>query len=265
MKFLKSTTLAVSLAASCLMPMASNASINVSIASATLTQIWSATFDGLVFGQVIVDDGTFFGAVPNIGSPVFGVNRSITFTPTGGTAGGSITYDGTELDQLAVTFPDMTTSILDSATPAQVGTVGGSLNIQTIPHFDGGNDANFDAGGLLGAGSTTVIVDFSTFNDFVGGAPGVIKSCTSTVTTCSSLPALNLDGVRYTLQGTLTLAGGDALTLRVQTANASYYEVDLVTETISPLGKNVPIPAIFIYLSALTFGLLGFVRLRKQA
>ena len=267
MTLFKKTSAAVARAATCAMPMQASATTTVEIISAEITQLFSATFDGLVFGKSVSDDGSFFGVIPDIGSPTFGVNRAVNITNIGGTGGGVITFDGTQLDQLAITLPDLNLTIIDGpGETLSVNTAGASLSIDTVPEFDEGNDANFDIGGLLGTGSTTQVMDFSQFNDISGGAPGVVKSCTDTQgpDNCTLLPGLSLDGVRYTLEGTLTATGGDSLTLRVQTSNTSYYEVALVTGGIAVPGKNVPVPAPFIYLTLAALAAVG-VRLGRKA
>ena len=272
MTLLKKTTAAVALAAACTVPMQASATTTVEIVSAEITQLFSATFDGLVFGKSVADNDTFFGDVPDIANPVFGVNRTINITNTGGTGGGLITFDGTQLDELAITLPDLQLQIIDGPGPTiiTVETEGASLSTEDIPHFDGGGDANFDFGTSLDDElppnnvATFQTIDFSLFNNILGGDPGVVKSCTDSTGNCALLPSLSLDGVRYTLEGTLTATGGDSLTLRVQTSNTSYYEVALVTGGLAVPGKNVPVPAPFIYLTLAALAAVG-VRLSRKA
>jgi hypothetical protein len=63
------------------------------IESADISQLFSATFDGLVFFKAVSDDGSFFGNVPDVANPVWGVNRSIKVEPAnnGSEAYGTIT------------------------------------------------------------------------------------------------------------------------------------------------------------------------------
>jgi len=269
MRIFQQTTLALSIIASC--ALTTTASAHTEIADVKLVDLHSATFDGLVFGIGVVDDGSFFGSIPGGASPTFGVNRAVNVTHVPGFPGaGSLTFNGTQLDSLSVTLPDLVLTIIDGpTTTTQVQASGASLSMGNIPHFDGGADSNFDVGGPLSAASAQIEADFSTFNALAAGQPGVVKQCTDatgtvpptggSTGTCTLLPALNLDGVRYTLEGTPSTSGGDVLTLRVQTSNNSYYVLELTTAIA---GKNVPVPGLFIWLTALGLGLAG-LRLRK--
>ena len=81
MKFLnKTNNLAIALAG--VLSASANAATH-NIESVTITQLFSSTFDGLVFTKAVTDDGSFFGNVPDIANPTFGVNRSINITQTG--------------------------------------------------------------------------------------------------------------------------------------------------------------------------------------
>ena len=267
MKIFQKAALTAVVTASALISFASQAQQQTcDVTSATVTQLFSTTFDGLVFSKAVTDDGTFFGDVPDIANPIFGGNRSILFTetPGGNPGGGTITFDGTTLYNLAVTFADQRLDILDAAPPNNLVTTtsGGSLNIDNVANIDGGNDANFDVGGLLSAGSAVQTVDFSQFG--AAGVPGSpVVTCTDTTGNCTLIPGLNLDGVRYSLEGTPSGVCNDAYTLRVQTSNNSYYEVAISTAPIVN-SKNVPVPALFIYLTLACMGLVG-VKLSRRA
>ena len=266
MKLMKQAALTAVVTASALMSFTAQAQQQTcDVTGASVTQLFSSTFDGLVFSKAVTDDGTFFGDIPDIGNPIWGVNRAVLFTetPGGNPGGGTITFDGTVLHQLALTFADQTLSILDAAPPNNLETTtsGGSLSIENIPNVDAGDDANFDVGGLLSAGSAVQTVDFSQFNAV--GNPGPVVTCTDTTGNCNLLPGLNLDGVRYTLEGTPGGVCNDSYTLRVQTGNNSYYEVAINTAPIVNT-KNVPVPAMFIYLTLALMGLVG-VKLSRRA
>ncbi len=267
MKIFQKAALTAVVTASALISFASQAQqVTCDISSAAVTQLFSTTFDGLIFGKAVTDDFTFFGDVPDIANPIWGGNRSVLFSeiPGGNAGGGTITFDGTSLHNLAMTFSDQKLDILDAAPPNNLvaTTSGGSLNIDNVANIDGGNDANFDVGGLLSAGSAVQTVDFSGFGP--AGAPGSpVVTCTDTTGNCALLPGLNLDGVRYTLEGTPTAACTDSYTLRVQTSNNSYYEVDFTTAPIVNT-KNVPVPALFIYLTLACMGMVG-VKLSRRA
>jgi hypothetical protein len=240
------------------------------IDSVTITQLFSSTFDGLVMEVAVEDDGTFFGNVPNIDNPIFGTNRSIQIDQVEGSEGtGFIGFDGTELDYLNITLPDVNLTIITSATNTlYTETSGASISIYPKlilgqAGVDGGDDANFDIGGPLSENSTVQVVDFSPFNNLAAGEPGVVTSCVNVDNFCGVLPALSLDGFRYTLEGTPTADGGDTYTLRVQTANFSYYEVEFTTASISS-SKNVPAMGTF-GLIALFGGLIAVAaRLRRR-
>lgn len=260
MNFLKASVVSVAMAIS-----ASALAVDYVIESVEIKQLFSATFDGLVFQKSLTDDDTFFGAVPDIANPVFGANRAISVASVGDyDGGGTISLDGSQLNQLAVTLPDLTLTIITSSTGTLVTeTSGASLSINNVPNLDGGDDANFDFGGPLSAGAEEYALDFSAFNPL--GDPGVVNTCVNADNFCGLLPSLSLDGVRYTLEGSPTEAGGDVLTLRVQTGNGSYYEVEMITAVAASEGsKNVPAMGTF-GLVALFGGLVAVAaKLRRK-
>jgi hypothetical protein len=266
MKSIKSITAAIALTATASIAQAGTFEIE----SATVTQLFSSTFDGLVFSKSVTDDGSFFGIVPDINNPTFGVNRSILVESTGDSTGsGSITFDGTELGLLSVQLPDLKLTIITGA-DATTGetlflvteTAGAAIRLSDKNVTDGGDDANFDQGGPLSDNGLAELIDFSTFNNISAGAPGVVDTCVNASGYCGLLPSLNLDGVRWTLEGTPTTNGGDTFVLRGQTSNFSYYEITL--ETAAVVGKNVPAMGAF-GLVALFGGLVAVAaRLRRR-
>jgi hypothetical protein len=260
MKSIKSITAAIALTATASIAQAGTFAIE----SATVTQLFSSTFDGLVFSKAVTDDGSFFGNVPNVADAQFGVNRSILVTATGDFAGsGLISFDGTEMDILSVQLPDQTLTIITGPTETLVTeTAGAGIRLSDKNVTDGGDDANFDQGGPLSTNSLAELIDFSTFNDVGAGAPGVVDTCVNASGYCGLLPSLNLDGVRWTVEGTPTANGGDTFILRAQTSNKSYYEVMIVTAAVA--GKNVPAMGAF-GLVALFGGLVAVAaRLRRR-
>ena len=267
MKLIKKAAITAVMTASALASFATHAQQQTcDISSAVVTQLFSTTFDGIVFSKAVTDDGSFFGDIPDIANPIWGGNRSVQFSEISGgnPGGGAITFDGTALYQLAITFSDQRIDILDAAPPNNLVTTtsGGSLSITSPSNLDGGDDANFDRGGPLGTGNTDLTVDFTQFG--AAGAPGSpVVTCTDTTGNCLAIPGLNLDGVRYTLEGTPSGVCSDNYTLRVQTDNNSYYEVDITTSPIVN-SKNVPVPAIFIYLTLAFMGLAG-VKLSRRS
>ena len=260
MKSIKLITAAIALTATASIAQAGTYSIE----SATVNQLYSATFDGLILSKLVTDDGTYFGDIPDIDNPVFGTNRTIQITTNGDfTGSGSITFDGTEMDLLSAQLPDMTLTIITGATSTLVTeTAGAAIRLSDKNVIDGGDDANFDQGGPLSTNSLAELIDFSTFNDIGAGEQGVVDSCVNPAGFCGNLPSLNLDGVRWTLEGTPTANGGDTFILRAQTSNKSYYEITLVTAAVT--GKNVPAMGAF-GLVALFGGLIAVAaRLRRR-
>ena len=67
------------------------------------------------------------------------------------------------------------------------------------------------------------VPDFSTFLD-------VVDSCLGPA--CSLLGLLNIDGVRYRIEGAVNALGGDSFVLKVQTGNFSIYQVDFSTAAV---------------------------------
>ena len=226
------------------------------IESARMTQLYSQTFDGLVFSTQVTDDGSFFGAVPFVNNPLFGVNRGVDVVTLSGQGGGSLVFDGNSLTSLQIVLPQTLFSFIDGlTTTTDAITNGFTVIANSLPESDGGNDPNFDVGSTFGNQSQTfpVLADASAFN--LPGQPGVVTSCSSPSGNCALLPALSLDATRYTLAGTPTLAGGDDYIFRAQTSNGSYYEIEFTTAAV------VPLPASFWLLCS---GLIGLNILKRR-
>jgi|MDSY01.1.fsa_nt_gb hypothetical protein len=246
-----------------------------SIESVEVTQLFSSTFDGLIFQKAVdTASGTYFGGIPDISAPVYGVNRAIKFDKNSVyDGGGVISLSNEGLDYADITLPDYTLTIITGETTTLITeTSGAEIKINHASadlQADGGDDANFDVGGPLSALNVVETLDFSTFNNIsIGDTDGPVLNCVNSAGYCGLLPALSLDGVRYTIEGTPSEAGGDTLTLRVQTSNNSYYEIEMITGPIiqAQLGgaKNVPAMGTF-GLVALFGGLVAVAaKLRRK-
>jgi len=272
MKPLKTTIAAIISAASLTSTMAQSATFDID--SVTLDQLFSSTFDGLVYQESVGNDGSFFGVIPNIDDYVFGVNRTINVISQPG-GSGHITFDeNNNLTELSIGFPDLTMNILTVLNPyttLTVETSGVGLHIGTHPIEDSGHIANqLDVGGDITENSKLERLYVSPFNDInnVNPQSGAVDSCISTGTGsdyCPIIPGLSLNATRYTLEGTPTDAGGDTFILRAQTfSNNSYYEITFTTAVASS-NKNVPAMGAF-GLIALFAGLITIgARLRSRA
>ena len=231
------------------------------IESAEISQLFSATFDGLVFFKAVSDDGSFFGEVPDVANPSWGVNRSIQVSPAnnGSEAFGTITFDGSNLTDALIGLADTNMSIIDGPGPTIIQVEASKAQITLSgPQVDDGFTSDFDAGKPLSQGNTISVGAFSRFDG------GIVTSCVDQTGNCSLLGGLNLNPVRYTISGTPGV--GEQLTLKVQTDNTSYYEVVLTLGNEESDGKNVPAMGAF-GLTALFAGLLAVasrLRARKQ-
>ena len=223
-----------------------NAITVYSVNEVRFEQIWSPTFDGL--GQPVVDDGSFFGVIPNVENPIYGLNRQVDYVEVNTTTnngGGFIAYDGTTLLSLTLLLPDgiLKTFAQDNPQYTETYISGASIVGLDLPTTDGGNDHNFDVSG----NGIDPIAAFSEYND-------VAQSCVGPL--CAVLPFLHLDFVRYTLEGIPSTNGGDNYLLRGQVSNTSYLEISFTTAP-SP----VPLPAgITLFLS----GLVGFLGIKVR-
>jgi hypothetical protein len=209
--------------------------------------LYSATFDG-----GLIDDGSFFGTPANSARAI-----TITDVNTSAFAGsGTIDFDGTTLNQLNIVLPDMdldiqgTTTINarnNTPTPTIPPATDIFVNLTNVPTAD---TVSAHAG-FQDDGGANIIVDFATFNN-------IVESCTGPL--CGLVGVLSLDGERYQLDGTITPAGGDLLTLTVQTGNNSIYSIDLVTAS----STVVPVPAAVWLFGSGLLGLVGVARRKNQ-
>ncbi len=213
----------------------------VSIVSATLTDLYSATFDG-----ALTPDGSFFIGDPSLNP------RAISITPLGA-GSGTIDYDGTTLTQLDISLPDMDLDILNPGdgtnTHIEARNSKGAIftNLTNVPTMD--TVAAF--AGFQDDTTPAINVDFSTFNN-------IVDTCVGSL--CALIGILDIDGVRYQLDGSITPAGGDLLTLTVQTGNNSIYTIDLVTAS----STVVPVPAAVWLFGSGLLGLVGVARRKNQ-
>ena len=212
-----------------------------SINTAIIADLYSATFDGSSFpcGANPTQECTFFDGAPPAA-------RNVAFTNIGTGSGSlNVDYEDTtgeilQVNSMKISLPDLSIVITNTsgATTATV-TQGNSVpvvtdtpfieaGIGTIARVFGRGTADADQGVAIGEASVfqhsdapnTDSPDFFAF-------PDVIDSCTGVF--CVLLPLLNLDAVRYRVEGTISGAGGDALTLKAQTPSYSIYRVEFST------------------------------------
>ena len=233
-----------------------------SIDSATIIDLYSATFDGALnpscVGAADVDECNFFSGQTPAG-------RAITVaSAAANTASGTLNvdYDNvsgeiSQINSMLINLPDAVltiagTTIVTVTQGNAVPTANDTLFIESGTGAPNGTaDADESAGGLTDIfyehddAPNLDAPDFSTFND-------IVDSCTGGL--CGLIGILSLDGVRYRILGDITAGGGDSLQLQTQTGNNSIYKVNLTTAA-------VPVPAaVWLFGSAL--GLLGWMRRR---
>ena len=210
-------------------------SITANIASAEVIGIHSATFDG----PITAENPSVLNGVSNV-----------TFTNAGTSIGGItstgigiIDFDGDKVNMGSILLPDLDIEI-DSGGTTFVGTSGAVLNL-SAPKVDA------TAGSFSVDGGSNVVADFSDFG-------AVTKTCAGPA--CAGIPFLNLDGLNYTIDGSVTAAGGDVLILTLETNNGSLLAVRMVT-VANAEPANVPFPPLAIGLLAMLLG--GTVMYRK--
>ena len=200
-------------------------SITANIVSAEVIGIHSATFDGPISGT-------------NPSKLAGGSN--VTFT-TAGTSHGGITdygigiieFNGDNLVLASLLLPDMDV-VINASGITNVTTSGAVLNL-TAPKTDA------SAGSFSVDGGSNVVADFSDFGS-------VTKTCAGVA--CPGIPFLNLDGLNYSIDGAVTAAGGDVLTLTLETNNGSLLAIRFTTVA----NTNVPVPPLAISLLAMLLG-----------
>jgi len=223
------------------------------VASFSIIDLFSTTFDNAA--QPLPDDGTFTGAYPDASTQPRQVAFSDVGTANGGiteTGTGILSYDGSTLFLSAILFTDQDVQVLPGLPQeTNITTSGASLSFAAPKQDTESGFAGFQVDGTNDADSSTdVVADFSHFAD-------VIETCVGPL--CSLIDTLDLDGVRYQIDGNLTAEGGDTITVTVQTANDSVYQVNVLTQAVvAEAGENVPFPTAFIILGGLA--LLGIAR-----
>jgi len=232
------------------------------IDSASIVDLYSATFDGPLnpscAGAPDPAECAFFSGQTPAGRAI-----SISSAPAN-TASGTldVLYDNatgaiTQINDMVINLPDATLTIAGDTivTVTQGNGVPTANDTLFIHSGTGAPNGTADANqSTLGPGifehddaPKSDAPDFATFTD-------IVDSCTGSF--CALIPVLSLDGTRYRVLGTVNGAGGDTLQLQAQTGNNSIYKVDFTTAA-----AVIPVPAaVWLFGSAL--GLLGWVRRR---
>ena len=226
-----------------------------SIDSATIVDLYSATFDG----PITPGEG-FFGGTPPAG-------RAITVVENSSASGNfSVSWDDQTgeiqtVNNMRINLGDMTITIAGT-TPTIIEVINGNAapvaDDQAYIHAGTGAAPSHTADADEAPGNVSIFQhddapnedapDFATFTD-------IVDTCTGDL--CALIGILSLDSVRYQLDGTVNANGGDSIQLMAQSANNSIYTVDLTTAV-------VPVPAaVWLFGSAL--GLLGWIRSRVTA
>ena len=177
------------------------------IGSAQITGIHSTTFDGPISAS---NPSKLNGGSAVVFNAVGTSHGGVTETGTG-----ILKFNGDTLYLGSVVLPDMDV-VITSGGVTNVQVSGASMNL-SAPKFDA------TSGSFSVDGGTNVVADVSAFTD-------ATVSCSGPG--CPAIPFLNLDGLNYTLDGTLTPAGGDTLTLTLETNNGSLLSVEVVTEPL---------------------------------
>ncbi len=241
------------------------------INSATITDLYSATFDGPLVpcGGSPTPECTFFGGNTPAG-------RAIVVTNLG-TGDGVLNVDWDnstgeikQVNSMLINLPSISLVIGGSTTVTVTRGGGPAANDPFIESGTGTLGRDLDGAGAFtalgqgtadadegtGIGNASIFrhddapnldaPDFAVFNEIVDACSGGL---------CGLIGVLSLDGVRYQLGGTVNALGGDALVLKAQSGNNSIYTVNLSTAV-------VPVPAAAWLLGSALAGLAG---LRRRA
>lgn len=282
-KLSKKLCVAIALAATAVPANAAIINATFGIDSATIVDLYSATFDGALVpcGGSPTPECTFFGGT----TPA---SRAIAITNLGtGDGTLNVNYDDAtgeivQVNSMLINLPSLTLVIAGSTTvtvtrgggakaadpfiESGTGTLGRDLDGPPLGACPGSpgcattlGQGTADADEGSGIGDVSVfrhddapnldVPDFSVFND-------IVDSCTGGL--CSLIPILSLDGIRYQLSGTVNGLGGDALVLKGQSGNNSIYTVNMTTAA-------VPVPAAGWLLVPAIGAALTRARRRRQA
>jgi len=273
-----STQLAVASALALISISAFGATVNAnfSIASASILDLYSATFDGALSPcegtEPDPDECTFFNGdqTGNTRAIAIASGPASNATGTFNVDYDDITGNILTVNSMLINLPDAVltisgTTIVEVVQGNSVPTANDTLFIESgTGALNGTADAHQvralagSAAGLFEHDDAPNLdaPDFATFTDIVDLCHNG-DEVSGSGPLCALIPILSLDGVRYRLLGTVSGAGGDTLQLQTQTGNNSIYKVNLTTAA-------VPVPAaVWLFGSAL--GLLGWIRSRVRA
>jgi len=192
------------------------------IASGGITGIHSTTFDGPISASNPSKlDGGSAVTFTNVGTAHGGITEQ---------AVGILKWNGDKVFLGSVLLPDMDV-VITSGGLTTVAVSGATLNL-TAPVEDSSVGSFFIDGG------SNIVADVSAFTDVTVSCSGIA---------CPGIPFLNLDGLSYTLEGNLTPAGGDTVTINLTTNNGSLLRVEVVTEPLSVLANVASVEILGIH------------------
>lgn len=192
------------------------------IASGGIIGIHSTTFDGPISASnpSKIDGGSAV-SFNSVGTAHGGITEQ---------AIGILKWNGDKAYLGAVLLPDMDI-VITSGGLTTVAASGATLNLKA-PVTDNSSGSFFVDGG------SNIVADVSSFSDVTVSCSGIA---------CPGIPFLNLDGLSYTLDGNITPAGGDTVTLNLTTNNGSLLRVEVVTEPLSVLANVASVEVLGIH------------------
>ncbi len=250
------------------------------INSASLTNVYSTTLDGACSPSAV---GEFFSCTPD--SPA-GAALSVTDVNVGTNPGSgtlNVQYDNvtgeiTQVNSMIILLRDMDITI-GGASPTflEIRNGNGVPGANDVTKIQSGwaqgtppSTADPDEDFMFNTGPSITLFqhddapnidapDFSSFTDVVDLCHDGTR-VPGSGSLCALIPLLGLDGVKYEIDGTISIngLGSDSFTLTTETGNSSSYELSFTTAAV------VPVPAaVWLFGSAL--GLLGWIRRRSLA